>query len=869
MLRASQTENEPVQAGPFPAAKPQPAPRAARTRRRKAFLLGLVLALLAGLALPPLINISRYKRRVAASLSASLGRPVELGSVRLVLLPRPGFSISNFAVDELPQFGAEPLLQCPSVTASLRLFSLWRGRFEISRISLDEPSINLQRDAQGYWNFAPVLTQASRIPNAPTQQLRPGRNLRFPYIEATGARVNFKFGDEKLPFSLLNADTAVWLENPNEWRVRFRAQPMRTDMNFSAADTGVLRVDGAVRRAATLGALPLALDAQWEKAPLGQISRLLTGEDAGWRADLDLRAHIGGTPDQLRLHTTASARDFHRAEFEPMQSLQLAATCDGVYARETRLLSSLLCVAPAGGGTVRLTGTLASVNAMQGSALRLEMAHVSASAWMELLRHVRRGFAQNTESGGEANGQFEWNAATLAGASLGNGTLTGSAIVSGLTLQPPGSASSVSLPNLYWTAVPGTLPNGRGAQQTEGNSPALLLEPVVLQMGSATPLTIDGRLTAQEFAMHYSGAAALARLLPLSRAFGILRNATAGLAPAGDAQLNLTLAGPWITPVPDADLPTAPSLPSGTLGLRNAHLQTPYLRTPLIITAAQSSVTPGEIAWSGVEARLGSVAFTGNFRMPLDCAPQEPCPRHFDLSTAAIDVNGLRESLDGSAGKTLVGEWLSRVDTQPAPWPSLEGTVRAGRLSLGSFAAQNVTADVTLGEGRLEIASLDGRALGGYLHGRGDVSFSGGPSYAVRVQLTDGEARSVAALFGERWGAGGSVDLSANLKLQGGTAHALTQSAAGTVHWDWRDGGWVQLTGTPLGAFDLWTADGTLANGVLTLTRGLVTTNDSAEPVSGTVTWKRQIDLRVGSDLHDTVTGTFSQPVLTPAKNAE
>src|ERR1700750_739025 len=116
-----------------------------RLRRHPLIAASLTLLLVAALVLPPLINISRYQRRISASLAASLGHPVEISGITLQLLRRPGVHIASFVVDSTAGYSAEPILQCSSVTAAFRIISLWRGRLEITRISLDEPSLNLER----------------------------------------------------------------------------------------------------------------------------------------------------------------------------------------------------------------------------------------------------------------------------------------------------------------------------------------------------------------------------------------------------------------------------------------------------------------------------------------------------------------------------------------------------------------------------------------------------------------------------------------------------------------------------------------------------------------------------------------------------
>src|SRR5579863_1181147 len=93
-----------------------------------------VLLLLLLLFLRP--GASRLKSRIAASIGAGLARPVEIGSVHLRLLPRPGFDLENLVVYDDPAFGPEPMLRASEVTASLRLISLVRGKLEISTLEL-------------------------------------------------------------------------------------------------------------------------------------------------------------------------------------------------------------------------------------------------------------------------------------------------------------------------------------------------------------------------------------------------------------------------------------------------------------------------------------------------------------------------------------------------------------------------------------------------------------------------------------------------------------------------------------------------------------------------------------------------------------
>ena len=127
---------------------------------------------------------------------------------------------------------------------------------------------------------------------------------------------------EKLPFSIVNADLSVWQQNPGEWRIRLRGQPARTDVSLYQEDTGVVRMEATVRRAPDLHRMPVHLDLDWRQAQLGQLARLLTGSDPGWRGDLTGELHLDGTADAAQITTRLRAAGVHRAEFTPARGLR-------------------------------------------------------------------------------------------------------------------------------------------------------------------------------------------------------------------------------------------------------------------------------------------------------------------------------------------------------------------------------------------------------------------------------------------------------------------------------------------------------------------------------------------------------------------
>ena len=257
--------------------------------RSKLGVVTLIVVLLLGLFLiRP--GAGRLQTRIVSTIGLALGRKVDVSSVHMRLLPHPGFDLDNFVVHDDPAFSAEPVIRSQQVTAELRVSSLLRGRLEIARLSLSEPSLNLVRDHEGRWNLENLLERAAQIPVAPTKKANSEARPGFPYIEADRGRINLKLQQEKKPYALTEADFALWQESENVWGMRLKAQPVRMDFNLT--DTGTVSVNGSWQRAATLRQTPLQFTMDWNGAQLGQVSKLISGKDKAGAGLSDSRPHF-------------------------------------------------------------------------------------------------------------------------------------------------------------------------------------------------------------------------------------------------------------------------------------------------------------------------------------------------------------------------------------------------------------------------------------------------------------------------------------------------------------------------------------------------------------------------------------------------
>jgi AsmA family len=477
---------------------------------RLLFLYAVVLVLLMIALLPPLVNVNRFQRRIATSIGGSLGRPVHLDRVELSLLPLPGFTLENFVVSEDPAFGSEPIIRANSVRATLRLSSLWRKRVEFSKISFTEPSVNLVHLPNGKWNLESILAQASRIEAAPTAQAKAGAAPRFPYIEATGARLNLKQGMEKTPFSLTEAEFALWLPNPQEWRLRLEGRPSRTDSNVT--DTGVVRVEGTLGHAASVSEVPVNLEGEWRGAPLGEASRFLMGSDAGLRGDLVFTAKVQGTVGNSQVQARLRLNDARRADFVPARPLTVDVECLGTATRQFHAFENLQCSwPPSGVKTLALTGEIPDVRRLDSAMVEVGTPGIPASTLVDWLHVASARVPENVSATGTLAGSMTYRPGkgwdgemVLSDAGLANGKAA-SLLAGDVALRA--AVAPVAVLRVH---------HRRGQAPTPASG--FVLAPTLLELGAKEPAVLEGRIDRTGYSLHLTGMATTERLLDLGEA---------------------------------------------------------------------------------------------------------------------------------------------------------------------------------------------------------------------------------------------------------------------------------------------------------------------------------------------------------------
>lgn len=132
----------------------------------------VALALVVGVLLinPPAVA-QAVKAEALPRVSASLGRRVDAGEVRVRLLPRPRAVLEDVRVAGAP--GEAPMVRARRVSGSLALGPLLRSRgrtIEITSLTLEEPEVVLVREPGGRWSFEGLGGAPSAPGRGPSRQ---------------------------------------------------------------------------------------------------------------------------------------------------------------------------------------------------------------------------------------------------------------------------------------------------------------------------------------------------------------------------------------------------------------------------------------------------------------------------------------------------------------------------------------------------------------------------------------------------------------------------------------------------------------------------------------------------------------------------
>lgn len=842
-----------------------------RSKRGRIALAALLLILF---LLRP--GVHRLRNRIAGSIAAALGRRVELQDVRLRFLPRPGFELDGLVIYDDPSFSAEPMVQASEVVAPIRITSLLRGRLEIATISATGPSINLVRDSNGRWNLSTLIERSSQIPAAPTAKRPLESRPAFPYLEATQARINFKIGQEKTPYALSDADVALWQESDNTWGARLRAQPVRTEFNLT--DTGLVRVNATWQRSEHLNETPLQAIITWQKGQLGQITKLFSGRDRGWRGDITLSMNLSGTPQALMMRTQFVVDDFRRYDISG-GNLRLRTECSARYNNDEREFYDLFCESPVGDGFARVRGNVGPFIPEFVYDLTLSADKVPLSRVFSVVRESKQGLPADLVASGTLDGEF--HARRDQGQNL---TVSGEGSLSDARIASKDEKNQITFGDVPLALVSGTTTEAdqksrakSAVADDQSTEPSVRIGPFHLTMNAPAAkspqdaetsnaiLTVGGWISKSGYRFALRGDTNLRNAFRLAKTLGI---STYHPAAQGSAHVDASLSGAWRGF-------GAPQL-LGSAELKNVRAEMRGFNQPVLINSALLSLTADVITMQRISAQTGSTHWNGSVTRARQCAA--PCQFQFNLAADQLSTAELADWFTSHPAKRAWYRLLSSEEKPDGPSPVMtmkaSGNLRIGKFTLQQLAATQLSAHMELADAKVALSGVRAQLLQGLHQGRWSIDFSHTPlRYEGSGVLQNFSLSQLNALMNNNWSTG-IVDARFELGTSGTQLPDLLNHADGHLQFTVRNGSLARLDfpGAPK-PFPVhkFTGDLRLKDGQWSLQAGKLESHDGIYQVSGTASPATGLDLVLtrGDDLSWNVTGSLSNAHVVPATRTE
>ena len=156
-------------------------------------VLAVVIAAL--LLLPPFIDLGAYKARFLPLVEDSLQRKVDVGEVRLRIIPTASIRISSLKVSDNPAFSQEPFFTAQHIKLQLKFWPLLTGQLQVDELILEKPAINLVKQPNGIFNFADIGKKKDRAEKKEKKERLPKTKEPVKLSELIPARFRIEEGN--------------------------------------------------------------------------------------------------------------------------------------------------------------------------------------------------------------------------------------------------------------------------------------------------------------------------------------------------------------------------------------------------------------------------------------------------------------------------------------------------------------------------------------------------------------------------------------------------------------------------------------------------------------------------------------------------
>ncbi len=691
-----------------------------------------------------------------AHLERAFGRTVEVRHFNIILLPRLVMEAEQVSIGEDPAFGNEYFLRAERLTAGLRWSGLLRGHFEFGTLSLSRPSLVLVRNEEGAWNLERWLPPAKSTLGAGSRFYgpRPQQTAanRLQKIDIDDGRINFKIGDEKLPFAFLGVSGSVEQVSSGRWRLQLEAQPWRSGVELQSPGTLMVRGDVAGTSARLQ---PAEVHVHWGKVSLADLLRLLRGQDYGVRGTFSLdgtaKSGVAGhavvahtEPGEWTFSVQARTAQIHRWDLSERSDNPAAnVNLEGGWNTGMRSISAERLLVETSKSNLRGSARFAA-NATPAWEVRLDSAGIQAAdllAWY-------RAFDPHVNNGIMAEQYF-----------------TGAALLRGWPLEIGEAAFSsaggeVRIPGLNASLRIGAIQGGR--QRTSLNIAPVRISYVASERGEPAALPI-GTTTKRRLATDSKSAVSIGLTHDFSKRAGSLSSDGHAETVEDFLKVMSALGRPmnrgWELTGPASgvlnyqwDNAAATKAWSGHVDVNKGRLQVAGLNQPLQLNKARLEWKDGLRIASVTDVEGFGATWSGRVTEAAAADADDSAKWNFQLHANHLDA----ADLDRWMGPRARPGWLQRLlpsllggsTANPAASELLQRVNAEGELSVDEFTLEDIKLEEMRASGALHDLHLDlrqaeARCAGGTLRAKLRAVFLPRPSYDVTAELERVDLRQV------------------------------------------------------------------------------------------------------------------------------
>jgi len=183
----------------------------------------LLLGLIVALAIPFLIPVDRFRPLLVRFLEAGTGRQVQIGALRLHLLPTMHLQAVNIRLENPPGFPQGDTISAKSVDLGIAPGSLLSRRVDVTYVAIGGIRVNLLRDPAGRTNFAlvvpaqsaPVGRTSAAAGGAPFLTLDHVGGVTVTNVEITSSSSDARLGQATPAFTLSGLNARIGSIDPN------------------------------------------------------------------------------------------------------------------------------------------------------------------------------------------------------------------------------------------------------------------------------------------------------------------------------------------------------------------------------------------------------------------------------------------------------------------------------------------------------------------------------------------------------------------------------------------------------------------------------------------------------------------------------